>query len=68
MNLRGRYEAGGWTVTCKHWWSPKSRKSARMAALICEREGEKIRAKVVAHLNHALIYGECLPFRLTDDD
>lgn len=36
MNLRGRYEGGGAIVTAERWWSPRARKSARLAARVLE--------------------------------
>jgi len=58
MNLRGRYEGGGYIVTAKHWWSPRARKSARLAALLMEHEAPRIDAAVRERIKNYLLYGE----------
>jgi hypothetical protein len=58
MNWRGRYEGGGMVVTAKHWWSPKERKAARLAARVLEYKSEHIRKATSGALANALLYGE----------
>jgi hypothetical protein len=50
MNLRGRYEGGGMVVTAKHWWSPKERKAARLAAKVIAYQVAKTQREVIARL------------------
>jgi hypothetical protein len=42
--LRGQYrtEHGHYVVTAKRWWSPKERKSARIAARLISLQEEKV--------------------------
>jgi hypothetical protein len=57
MNLRGRYEGGGMVVTVKHWWSPRERRSARLAAKVLAHEEPRIRAEVQRRITHLMLYG-----------
>jgi hypothetical protein len=55
--VRGIYSAGGYEVTTKHWWSPRDRKAARLAAKIVEYEAPKIDAEVQRRITNLMIYG-----------
>lgn len=39
-------------VTAKHWWSPKERKAARLAAKVLEYERDNIRKASVDAMLH----------------
>lgn len=58
MNLRGRYEGGGMVVTAKHWWSPKERKAARLAAQVLAYKAVEIRKATSTAISNAMIYGD----------
>ncbi len=58
MNWRGEYEGGGMVVTAKHWWSPKERKSARLAAKVLEDKAPEFQAKMQERWRRAVLYGE----------
>jgi hypothetical protein len=62
LNLRARYEGGGYTVTAKHWWSPKERKSARLAARLMEHQAPEIKTRMDAELRERMrrfyLYGK----------
>jgi hypothetical protein len=58
MNLRGRYGAGDYVVTAKHWWSPRERRSARLAAKVLAYESSKIRGEVRDRMMRGILYGE----------
>lgn len=54
---RGIYEAGGYEVTARHWWSLNERRSARLAAKVLAHEAPKIDAEVRKRTRDAMLYG-----------
>lgn len=58
--IRGRYYGGGMVVTSKHWWSPKARKSARLAAKLCVHMKPRVDAEMRQRLHRHLFYGDPL--------
>ncbi len=61
INWRGRYHGGG--ATAKHWWSPRARKDAQLAARILEYHWAEVGAEIKRRTVGSLIYGnpEALP-------
>jgi hypothetical protein len=48
-------------VRPKHWWNPKERKAARLAAKVCDYEWEHGgREEVARRFSRALFFGEGL--------
>jgi hypothetical protein len=67
LNLRGRYEGGGYVVTAKHWWSPKERKAAQHAARVLAYKAK--RARDMEIIERGGFLGEMLrEFYGADDD
>lgn len=55
--FRGTQRGGGMTVTPLHWWSPKDRRRAAIAAKILEHERGKLQEDIQAWVRAHMIYG-----------
>lgn len=60
FNLRGVYptEAGMFTVKAKRWWSPKDRKTARLAAKVTSMYEHEVMAEASKRISRLMFYGE----------
>jgi hypothetical protein len=45
-------------VRPKHWWHPRQRKAARIAAAVADHLEPEVRAQTVEHVRRRLIYGD----------